>query len=240
VKSKTNDSYNERLFSGGFRKYLHLSRYYWLQRELICLKCACDSVIEIGCFDGKLIEFLPGDVKRYCGYDANWEGGLDIALEKWKQFPQYEFRKAISPKDMALTDADWFDIAVIMETLEHLALELVDGYLRKVGGHLRQYIFITVPNEKGIVFLSKWLVKAIFYKDARQYSFVELMYATLGRMEKVKRREHKGFDYSALIREVEKYYDIIDVSGIPFGFLPPSLNYGVGIVARVKEDALNI
>jgi len=237
VKSQSSPSYNERLFSSGFRKRLHLARYYWIQRELTRLGCACDSVLEIGCFDGKLLEFLPS-VKRYCGYDANWEGGLNIAAEKWKQFPQYEFYAAMSAKDMALTGGERFDIAVIMETLEHLAPDVLDGYLEKTAEHLGGYLFITVPNEKGIVFLGKWLAKALFLKNTKQYSFAELVYATLGRMDKVERHEHKGFDYVALIRDIEKYYEIVSISGIPFGFLPPFLNFGVGVIARAKKKPL--
>ena len=56
---KAGYGYNERLFSGGFRSKLHLARFRWLQSEIAKRKCRIDSVLELGCYDGKLIEFLP-------------------------------------------------------------------------------------------------------------------------------------------------------------------------------------
>jgi 2-polyprenyl-3-methyl-5-hydroxy-6-metoxy-1,4-benzoquinol methylase len=235
MKSLNESGYNERLFSAGFRRYIHLARFVWLEHEIRRLGCAHESVVELGCFDGKLIDFLPSKPKRYVGFDANWEGGLDLAVQKWKQFPQYSFVKACVPEDMSLTESDRFDIAVIMETLEHVPPGLVDGYLRRIKEHTKGYIFITVPNEKGLVFLTKWLVKKLLSKDAERYSISEFLNATLGRMHKVKRREHKGFDYSSLVREVEKHFKVVSVSGHPMGFLPTFLCFGVGIVGRAKE-----
>ncbi|HEY7986877.1 MAG TPA: hypothetical protein VIE17_08145 [Methylophilaceae bacterium] len=96
---------------------------------------------------------------------------------------------------MRLNRNDVFNIAVTMETLEHVPPQMVDAYLRKIAEHLEGYFFVTVPNEKGIVFLAKWLAKKILSKDAESYSISELANATLGRMDLVARREHKGFDH---------------------------------------------
>jgi hypothetical protein len=234
MKSMCEAGYNERLFSGGFRRRLHLARFLWLRRELERLGCRYESVLELGCFDGKLLEFLPRPPRRYAGFDANWEGGLDLAVQKWRSHPQYAFAKACVPEDLVLENHERFDIAVIMETLEHVPPELVDGYLRKISAHTDGYLFITVPNEKGAVFLAKWLVKRFLSGDAEPYSPAELCNAALGRLHKVPRREHKGFDYAALVREVEKYFDIVSVSGHPLGFLPTGLCFGAGIVGKVR------
>ena len=122
-----------------------------------------------------------------------------------------------------------------METLEHLSPQLIDGYLRKLARQTRHYILITVPNEKGLVFLSKWLVKKLIIGDALDYTFSELANATLGRMHKVRRSEHKGFDYDCLIaKEVAVYFDVSSISGYPFRLLPTSLCFGVGIVGRKR------
>jgi 2-polyprenyl-3-methyl-5-hydroxy-6-metoxy-1,4-benzoquinol methylase len=230
--------YNERLFSGvGLRSKLHFSRFKWFLAAVTKLNCPIDSVLELGCFDGKLINFLPSKPLRYIGFDANWEGGLDIAKTKWADSPNFSFLPASSPEDMdCLNNKDIFNIAVAMETLEHVPLQLVDGSLRKIAQHLDGYFFVTVPNEKGFLFLTKWLIKKSFTKDATHYSLSELANATLGRMDLVDRHEHKGFDYSSLIKEMEKYFDVIEVSGFPFGVLPNSFYFGIGIIAKSKES----
>ena len=51
-------------------------------------------------------------------------------------------------------------------------------------------------------------------------------------MDKVTRREHKGFDYTILIHKIARYFDIYTVSGYPFEHLPESLNFGIGIIGK--------
>ena len=226
--------YNERLFSGGLRGKLHFARFQWFLSQVTKRNCLTDSVLELGCFDGKLIDFLPSKPSRYVGFDANWEGGLDIAKVRWAGQPHFLFFQAASPDEMRLNSNDVFNIAVAMETLEHVPPQIVDGYLRKIAQHLEGYFFVTVPNEKGIVFLAKWLAKKILSKDAESYTLSELVNATRGRMDLVARREHKGFDYESLVNNIDKYFDIIDILGHPFGFLPRSLCIGIGIVAKSR------
>lgn len=55
-------AYNKRLFSSGLRKCWHLARFYWLREQLsrnfgVSLQ-GC-SVIELGCFDVKTLDYLP-------------------------------------------------------------------------------------------------------------------------------------------------------------------------------------
>jgi len=237
MKSVDRYGYNERLFSGGLRSRLHYARFQWFRARILKLSDPIESVLELGCFDGKLITFFPRKPSRYVGFDANWEGGLDIAKRKWTNESQFSFYKAISPEEMNLDSNDIFSIAVAMETLEHVPPQMVDGYLRKIAQHLNGYLFVSVPNEKGFLFLVKWLAKKILSKDAEHYSISELINATLGRMDRVVRREHKGFDYDLLIKQIAQYFDVIDVSGHPFGFIPHSLCFGIGIVARTKMPA---
>jgi len=237
MKSKEDGyGYNERLFSGGLRSMLHYARFRWFLAKGKSLNCQIDSILELGCFDGKLLNFLPNKPSKYIGFDANWEGGLDIAKFKWANEPNYAFYKATSPEEMHLERNDIFSVAVAMETLEHVPPQMVDGYLRKISRHLNGFFFVSVPNEKGFLFLVKWMIKKVLSKDAKQYSISELVNATLGRMDKVARREHKGFDYDLLVKQIEQYFDVVDVSGHPFGFLHHSLCFGIGIVAKSKTS----
>jgi 2-polyprenyl-3-methyl-5-hydroxy-6-metoxy-1,4-benzoquinol methylase len=241
VKShKDGIGYNERLFTGGLRSKLHFARFHWFSFEIARRQCATDAVLELGCFDGKLLDFFASSPSRYVGFDANWEGGLDIAKMRRGSAQNCSFFRASSPEDMYLNSNDVFHIAVAMETLEHVPPEMVDGYLRKIAEHLDGYLFVTVPNEKGLVFLAKWIVKRIFSKDAEDYSLAELTSATLGRMEQVARREHKGFDYQSLVKDIAKHFDVIAVSGHPLGFLPSALCFGIGIIAKSRRPVSSL
>lgn len=228
--------YNERLFSSGIRRKLHYARFKWIREQFAKRNRPAESVLELGCFDGKLIDFLSSKPKRYVGFDANWEGGLDIAKTRWSGQEGFAFVEAASPAEMHLSAADTFDVAVVMETLEHVPPELVDGYLRKISEHLNGYLFITVPNEKGLLFLAKWAAKKLLRGDSDQYSLSELLNATLGRMNRVARREHKGFDYRVLVENVARHFELIEVSGHPLQVLPASLCFGIGIVAKTKVE----
>lgn len=230
--------YNERLFSGGLRSRLHYARFDWFASEMKRRGCKGRRVLELGCFDGKLLRFLPTPPERYVGFDANWEGGLDIARQAWQDWPNVSFRAASRPEDMALGQDEVFDVAVAMETLEHMPPRMVDGYLAAIASHLDGHLFITVPNEKGLLFLMKWLAKKFMRGGTTAYSFMEVVNASLGRMQHVARNEHKGFDYAELIQQVRKHFDVVAVSGHPLGFLPRFACFGIGIVAVSRVDKI--
>ena len=211
-----------------------MARYYWITKSLIKLDCEFQSCLELGCFDGKAIDFFPVKPVRYVGLDANWEGGLDLAQEKWQGEAQYEFRECAMPADMQLNGEE-FDISICMETLEHLPPDLVGGYLKELAKATKNYIFISVPNEIGIVFLSKHLIKKIV-TGAEPYTFAEIINSTLGRTDKVARNEHKGFHYKKMIAEISEHFSIVDISGLPLAALPPYLNFGIGIIAKRKPE----
>jgi hypothetical protein len=92
VKSqKDGYGYNERLFSGGLRSKLHFARFQWFLSQVTKRNCSTESVLELGCFDRKLIDFLLKKPSRYVGFDANWEGRLDIAKVRWADHPEFPF-----------------------------------------------------------------------------------------------------------------------------------------------------
>jgi len=230
-----NIGYNERLFSGkGLRNFFHTARYRWVVNVLKGMRYSPKCVVEIGCFDGKLLDYLPKNLERYVGFDAGWEGGLDLAKKRYADNENYQFIRGDSPDGLDFIEADSFDFGVAMETLEHVPPEYVRKYLEKLSRIVNGYIVITVPNEKGFIFLIKWLMKKTFYGGAEPYTFSELIAATLGRMDKVSRNEHKGFDYKKLILDIEQYFDVIKVDGIPFRRAPVSLSFTIGILARSK------
>lgn len=228
--------YNARLFKGrGLRSFFHEGRFKWLFTEMKNLNLEKGTVLELGCFDGKTINYMPFTPIKYVGYDANWEGGLDIAEKLWNNNPEYEFRFCDSPSLLNPTN-ETFDYSLSMETLEHLPLALTEGFIQKLAASTKSYAFFSIPNEQGIILFLKYLTKKTFLTAYETYNLKELWLASTGRPEKVKRNEglHKGFSYKQQIKDLQKYFDIVSVKGVPFKHLPLFLNFTIGIVVKKK------
>ncbi len=236
IEPKEKKSYNDRLFSSGLRGYFHEARFRWLHEAMQRLKVQPGSVIELGCFDGKTIRYLPFAPSVYVGYDANWEGGLDEAFLIWKEHPAYTFIKSSDLNDFNPSH-QVFDYSIAMETLEHLPVADLNGYLQMLAAATRQYCFITLPNETGIVFLLKHLAKLAKRKVDEPYTLKEAWYATLGKQHKVKRTEggHKGFDYRQLLRLLQMHFEVVEITKLPFASLPLFLNFTIGIVVKKRQ-----
>lgn len=232
-EKKKDAGYNERLFSKGLRGKLHSGRFEWVNHTLRRAGVPSNSVLELGAFDGKVINWLPEKPKRYLGLDANWENGLEIAAARWKEHPEYEFRHCNAPERMFLA-GEKFDVSLCMETLEHVPTNMVDPYLAELARATRHLSLISVPNEIGPVFAAKYLTKLAF-GDAYPYSVSEMWYQTLGRVENVVRDQHKGFSYRRFQMQLERHFEIVRIEGIPFRALPPYLSFGIGFVVCPKR-----
>lgn len=237
VKSKSKSlGYNERLFSGaGLRAYLHKSRFKWVEATLNRLQLSPQNVVELGCFDGRLLTHLPSEPSVYFGFDADWEGGLTQAQNTYKDHPQWQFIKSVDPKDLEQTTPHRFDLAVALETMEHIAPDHVDAYLAELAKSVDGTLLISVPNEKGLVFITKWLLKKLMFGGAETYTKSELWNAVVGRLDRVERNEHKGFDHQMLVKNIAQHFDIQRVEAIPIGWLPLSFAFTVGIIATPKS-----
>jgi len=231
MRKKQSNDYNTRLFSGGLRGRFHFARFEWLRESLRELGGAQDTVVELGCYDGKTINFLGKKPRRYLGFDENWEGGLPIARELWAAEKSYEFRSCSSPSEM-LTD-ERFDLAICMETLEHVPPAFIEPYVARMAELTRGHILITVPTEKGPVFAAKHLYKRLF-GNYQPYTLAEYVNAALGRLHKVERNDHKGFDYQVVIDAVQKHFRVIKTTPYPIRALPLALGFGIGIVAKSR------
>ncbi|HVM21680.1 MAG TPA: class I SAM-dependent methyltransferase [Sphingomicrobium sp.] len=227
--------YNERLFdAAGLRSFYHLARFKWAEEQV---RTHCGNglkVLELGCFDGRLFDHIRPQVADYVGIDANWEGGLDLARRKYAGVAGATFLEATDPKALrAFADRE-FDVTASLETLEHLPPELLPAFLDELARVTAGQLLVTVPNELGPVFLAKYLLKRLRYGDADDYSVKEAVAATLGQTHKVRRCEHKGFDYRQLIGAIGARFNIASIEGLPFAGLPPLLSPTVAIRAVPK------
>jgi len=191
-----------------------------------------ESVLELGCFDGKTIHFLPDTIQRYVGFDADFEGGLTLAKKIWRR-SKFDFNYCTRPEDMKVNEM--FDIAICMETFELINDELLDGYVTRIAQATKGYFFVTTSNQKGIGFASKHIIKKILGYSVPHYSLKEFFFATIGRVDKIKRSFRKGWDHQTILKIIKKHFEIIEVSRYPYNFLP---GFGICIIAKKKEEPL--
>src|SRR5690606_13107872 len=148
------------------------------------------------------VEFLPRIPERYLGFDADWENALALAGRRWNGHAGLEFRKCRQASEMAL-EGERVDTALALETLEHIPPEHVGPYLSGIAGALEPggVFLVTLPNEKGIVFAVKHLLKLCFIGSPDPYTLREFMWQAMGQTDRVARLEHKGFNYAHMVRE---------------------------------------
>jgi SAM-dependent methyltransferase len=220
-------AYDDRLFKG-WQSYYHNKRFIWVSEKIKNIKY--ESLIEIGCFNGRLLNYIKP--KKYYGFDAGYEkkDGVDIALKKFKNNKNIEIK--IGSKPSQLTDKR-FDILVSLETFEHIDVNLVEPFLEKLSKQINKVAFFSVPVERGLPFLIATCVRIINGKP-KQYTFSEFINSIIGRMHKVKRNEHKGFDERIFIKQVDKYFKVRKVESM-FGPKWLGLNLGIGIIATPRK-----
>ncbi len=232
----SNPGYNERLFQKGFRSYIHLARFVWLRKMTTrYTENKRLRVLELGCFDGRSIDWLPSQPLLYDGFDANWEGGLDIGRLRYAGHSNIRFHECSSPEEM-MVDTDGYDLGISLETIEHIPPAIVDGYLQKISRSVKKIVIFTVPNETGLPFLIKYAAKKALYRDSKdeEYTAYEFLNELFGNTSKVHRNEHKGFNYQEFLQQLDQYFDILSVSGIPTNWLPVKLSFTIGIVVKPK------
>jgi len=232
------DTYNERLFNGkSFRSKLHFARYHWVNTWIEKWNLSSYNMLELGCYDGKTIDFLDNKPSSYSGYDANWEGGLDLAKNKWKNKPEYTFHTCSAPTDFS-PDETMYDISVCLETLEHIPAADLEAYVKQLSLKTKKYCLVSVSNEKGPVLFFKHIFKFITQEkqQVEAYSLKEFLYGSIGKMDKVPRTDcgHKGFDYDALAALLKKYFTILTIEAIPMNGIPHALGFNVGFVLQKK------
>ena len=230
--------YNERLFSGsGLRNYYHLARYRWLQKTVGELQPTKPlRVVELGCFDAKSLNYFPERPQQYVGLDANWENGLEIGRKGFGDRPEVTLMETTDPAALQAYGDGTFNLAIALETLEHIPDPIMKDYLAELARVTRGHLLVSVPNEMGPVFLVKHLMKVATYGGVDDYSPREIVAATLRQPHKVARDQHKGFDYRAVISDISRHFDVERVEGVPAMGLPPALSLTVGIIARSKRS----
>ncbi len=235
LQAASEPTYSEQLFGRGIYGRHHRRRFEWLRKKFVALAEADGiRVLEVGCNDGRALSYIPRRVGRYAGFDAGWGGGLERGRQKFAAEKNYTFTESNDPREVAKL-AEKFDFIICMETLEHLDTPVVEGYLRAFAEKLNGHLLITVPNEKGFALLVKATgARVMNIERYYPYTAAEFLWGLLGRLDRVRRSEHKGFDYANLVRLIQQHFKSVRVEGIGPFRLPTSLSLTVGIVASQK------
>ena len=226
------DSYNQVLSQPGLRRFYHMARFRWVKDRIGRYASGPIRLVELGCYDGRLLEVLGSNVVEYVGLDANWGGGLNAARRKHGGRSQITFIEATQPKDLDRFASGQFNAAATLETLEHVPPELVPGFLDQLRRVTRGHLFVTIPNELGPIFLAKYLAKLLLFGGGHSYSIAEVIAATTRRSDLIRREDHKGFDYRYIVQQIAARFEVIEVRGLASFGLPAALSPTIAIVAK--------
>ncbi len=226
------ETYTCRLFGKGVYGRHHNRRFEWLNQKISALTSEQGiRVLEVGCHEGRVISCIPIPVRRYVGLDAGWGGGLERAKESFRDRREVTFIQSNHPRDVAAIE-ERFDFAICMETLEHVDPPIVELYIKAFSEKLDGYLLITVPNEKGLALLINAVGARLLNVDRiYPYTTKEFIWGLLGRLDRVARFEHKGFDYRNLVNLIGKYFQYVSVEGVTPVRRPLQLGLTIGIVA---------
>lgn len=225
--------YNKRLFSNNIRGWFHKARFRWVAKMIKKYEIKTSKIFELGCFDARSLSYIDPRPDFYVGLDADWEGGIDQVRENFKSNKRYTFLKSLNPSDIDQFTEVQFDCSLTLETLEHIDPKIIPKYIEKISLITDGFLIVTVPNEKGILFLTKYLIKKLFIKQGEyKYSWSELFHAFIGNMEKVERHQHKGFDWEILREQIQEKFTCIEQSGVQFSFLPTFCNPQIGLLFK--------
>jgi len=98
-----------------------------------------NTVLEVGCGDGRLINPLIGKYKKVCG--------LDISKKALEHVEAIKVRGRI--ENLPFEDNS-FDIVLCCEVLEHLPISIYKKSIKEIERVAKKYIIVSVPNNEDI------------------------------------------------------------------------------------------
>jgi len=137
VETEFYDEYYDRIYSIG-RKF-NDDETKRISTILNMIPQNVDSLLEVGCGEGKIINPLIGKYNRICGVDISDEALKNVKTSKIKG----------RAENLPLT-SNSFDIVLCCEVLEHLPVHLYKKSLKELQRVSREYILISVPNDEDL------------------------------------------------------------------------------------------
>jgi len=220
----------------------HARRFEWLRSKIACLGKNDVSVLELGCNDARSVEYIPVAIRRYLGLDAGWRSGwengkaygLEAAQVRFRDRPQFEFRRSERCEDLEGVPGK-FDVAIVLETFEYLEPSKLEAYVAALSEKLIDggAILSTMPNEKGVPLLLKALGSRLSGVPRSGYTPPQFWNALIGRLDRVPRaiRGRRGFDYRMMSEIIRRYFPHGHLESVEPANAPLWLSLNVGLVA---------
>lgn len=191
-------NYNVRLFEGNWIRRLYHNYRFNLVAKIINKNLSESEnlrLAEIGCYDARILSYLDKSTINYYGIDRDWESGLTQARKKFFKYQNIKLYNAEKEEELAEFLRNPVDTLISLETFEHLSEEQLNIYINYINKSQPNDCYITIPNELGLVFILKKLFQKFILKSSMGYSPKEFMCQSLGFVDLVQRKEHKGFSY---------------------------------------------
>ena len=110
-----------------------------IEDTLSILPSDANSLLEVGCGDGRILNQLVGKYKNICGLDISYNA-LNYVKTKTIQG---------SLENLPFPDNS-FDVVMCCEVLEHLPYSIYEKAIKEIERVAKKYILISVPNNENL------------------------------------------------------------------------------------------
>ena len=205
-------------------------------------------------YTGSILDFGAGDAYLSHQIATIYPKANIIAFEPSLELRQQALENIENHSNITLPERldnltfNKFDYIFCLEVMEHLPqreMDLAIEQLREVSKRSTKILF-GVPNE---IYLAAFM-KGIF-RMTRRYGEVDaipsnILKATIGFPPKSRPVSifsenlpyiirHMGFDYRVFLNQLLNKFDVVQIYGSPFPFLPQILNFELFILAQISS-----
>tara|TARA_Y100000389_G_scaffold205131_1_gene263736 strand:+ start:6106 stop:6813 length:708 start_codon:yes stop_codon:yes gene_type:complete len=182
-------------------RYLH-NRKYLITKKILCKHPRTQkiNIIDIGCGSASMYEHL-----KDCNLNFNYIGIepdkdlFDTATKNYGENDNFSILKDIIENNEDILENS--HVIIAMDSLEHIPYNNRNELIKKISQLQNKVFLVNVPNEVGPILAIKNIGSFLMgYPRYKEYSFIESVYATFYRIDKMKPHidAHKGFDWRTL------------------------------------------
>lgn len=197
-------------------------------------------ILEIGAAHGKVFQALNDRFNiEYTGIEIE-ESFVTLAKERYGHCDNFQIHHADALDKLSLIQDHEYDVAISLETLEHIPEHNVVRLLEGLRDSQVKHFVFSVPVEIGPIIwiknIGSYLMGYLRYKE---YTPAQTFWAGLYALDRLPRHglAHIGFDWRWLAQTVRHNLTITKIKRLPLPFLPTGLSTSIMIFAK-RDDRL--